>query len=342
MRSKMFARMSRIFVFGVFVLFAIAFVVAFAIGAAITTEWKLDNYGSVVIYTLIILVISLIVGTALSVLYSYIMVKATSPYVEALQRIGDCDFSVRVKDSNLMSGLNVADHFNKMAERLENVETLHENFISDFSHEFKTPIVSVAGFAALLKNPNLTEAERNEYLDVIIDESNRLVGLSESVLMLSRLDGQVVVNEPYRLDEQLRQCVLVACKSCVERNIAVDLQIDCDEVVGCQSLNSQLWLNLLNNAVKFTPDGGTIRVKAAKNGNNVTVSIADNGIGMDEDTKEKIFNKFYQGDTSHTTPGNGLGLAIVKKIVDLQQGKITVDSAAGKGSCFTVTLTEPR
>lgn len=341
-RKRISVKLTRKFVFWVFLLFAISLVVALGIGAAITTAWKLDNYGNVLVYTAIVLVISLVVGTSLAAVYSKIMMKTASPYIEALQRIGECDFSVRLEDNNFMPGLDLAEHFNAMVEQLANVETLHESFVSDFSHEFKTPIVSIAGFASLLKNPNLSDAERNEYLDVIIDESNRLVGLSESVLMLSRLDGQVVVDEPYRLDEQLRQCVLMTCKGCACRNIEVDLQTDCDTIVGCQKLNSQLWVNLLSNAVKFTPDGGRITVRAYRQDNNIVVSVADSGIGMDEETKKQIFNKFYQGDKSHTTPGNGLGLSIVKKIVDLQDGIITVDSVVGQGSCFTVTLAEPR
>lgn len=337
--SKISSKLTRIFIFGVFILFAIAVVVTIGAGAAISSVWKLDDAGSLFAYTAIILAISLVVGTALAVLYSRIMVKETKPYIEALQRISECDFSVRVSDSDLLSDLHLSENFNRMVEQLASVETLRESFVSDFSHEFKTPIVSIAGFATLLKDPNLTTAERNEYLDVIIDESNRLVGLSESVLMLTRLDSQVVVNECYRLDEQIRQCVLLFDKGCTERRITIEPNLDVDEIVGCQKLNSQIWMNLLGNAVKFTPDGGKITISASKDEEgNVVVAVADTGIGMDEETQRNIFNKFYQGDKSRTTAGNGLGLSIVKKIVDMQQGTISVQSAPGQGSTFVVTL----
>lgn len=339
-RGRVSSKISRWFVFGVFALFTVSLLVAMGMGAIIVAEWKLDDYGSLLAYTGVILVISLVVGMALAVVYTRIVLNTTMPYVDALQRVGECDFSVRVQDNKFLEEFHLAEHFNNTVEQLASVETLRENFVSDFSHEFKTPIVSIAGFATLLKNPNLTESERNEYLDVIIDESNHLVGLSESVLMLTRLDSQSVVNERYRLDEQLRQCVLMFTKTCAERNIEIEPCLDVQYICGAEKLNRQVWVNLIGNAVKFTPDGGKITVTANCADGEVTVSVADSGVGMDSDTVKHIFDKFYQGDKSHTTPGNGLGLSIVKKIVDLQHGSVTVDSTPGKGSTFTVVLSE--
>lgn len=339
-RRRVTSKITRWFVLGVFALFAIALLVAMGVGAIIVAEWKLDDYGSLFAYTAVILVISLVVGTSLAMGYTRIMINVTMPYVDALQRVGECDFTVRVKDSKFLQEFHLAEHFNKTVEQLASVETLRENFVSDFSHEFKTPIVSIAGFATLLKNPNLSESERNEYLDVIIDESNRLVGLSESVLMLTKLDSQSVINERYRLDEQLRQCVLMFAKTCAERNIEIDPCLDVDYIYGSEKLNSQMWVNLIGNAVKFTPDGGKITVTASRVEGKIVVSVADNGVGMDEETMKNIFDKFYQGDKSHTTPGNGLGLSIVKKIVELQHGSVTVASKLGEGSVFTVVLSE--
>ena len=226
-----------------------------------------------------------------------------------------------------------------MVEQLASVETLRESFVSDFSHEFKTPIVSIEGFAKLLKDPNLSAEERNEYLDVILSESKRLVELSESVLMLTRLDSHKVVLEKYRLDEQLRQCVLLFDQSATEQGIELDLDLEEEIVVnGAINLNKQIWVNLLSNALKFTPTGGKISLSAHITNGRPTVVISDNGCGMDEETQKNIFNKFYQGDASRTTPGNGLGLSIVKKILDITQGQIYVDSIVGKGSTFTVVL----
>ena len=225
-----------------------------------------------------------------------------------------------------------------MAEQLQSVETLRENFISDFSHEFKTPIVSIAGFAKLLKDSTLTSEQRNEYLDVIIDESDRLVGLSESVLLLNRLDSQVIVKERYCLDEQIRQCVLAFDRQMREKNINVELSLDETDIFSNPKLLQQVWINLLSNAVKFTPDNGTITVCCFNQDGKVAVSVKDNGCGMSAEVMTNIFNKFYQGDKSHTTPGNGLGLSIVKKIVEILNGSITVASEIGKGSSFIITL----
>lgn len=335
---KVSSKLMRWFIVGSFILFAISFLISSGVGALIVSRWKLDDYGSVFAYTISVLAVSLVLGIGLSFAYSQIMIKVTAPYLEALQKVGECDFSVRITDNKFMSEFNIAEHFNKTVERLASVETLRESFISEFSHEFKTPIVSISGFAKLLKDPNLSAEDRNEYLDVIIDESERLVELSESVLMLTRLDSQQIVNADYRIDEQLRQCVLLFTNACKQRNISVELDLKTKNICGCQKLNSQIWTNLLSNAVKFTPDGGKIEVKSWYDGDEVKVAVSDNGIGMDEETQQNIFYKFYQGDKSHTTPGNGLGLSIVKKIVDMQDGKIEVTSQPGVGSTFVVTL----
>ena len=335
---KVSSKLMRWFIVGSFILFAISFLIASGVGALIVSRWKLDDYGSLFAYTLSVLAVSFVIGICLSFAYSQIMIMVTDPYLEALQKVGDCDFSVRIKDNKFMSEFNIAEHFNKTVERLASVETLRESFISEFSHEFKTPIVSISGFAKLLKDPNLSAEERNEYLDVIIDESERLVELSESVLTLTRLDSQQIDNVEYRLDEQIRQCVLLFANTCKQRNIGIELDLQVKEICGWQKLNCQIWTNLLSNAVKFTPDGGKIEVNAAYVEDDVQVSVSDNGIGMDEETQQNIFYKFYQGDKSHTTAGNGLGLSIVKKIVDMQDGKIEVSSQPGKGSTFVVTL----
>ena len=225
-----------------------------------------------------------------------------------------------------------------MVSQLDSVETLRENFVSDFSHEFKTPIVSISGFAKLLKDPTLTPEQRNEFLDVIIDESNRLVELSESVLLLNRLDSQEITKEQYLLDEQIRQCVLMFQPQCETKGIELEVELEQITLNSSYKLLSQVMVNLLSNAVKFTDSGGKITVKCQSKGLNAVITVQDTGCGMDEETKANIFNKFFQGDKSRTTPGNGLGLCIVKKIVELLGGTIFVDSKIGEGSTFTILL----
>ncbi len=190
----------------------------------------------------------------------------------------------------------------------------------------------------MLKNPNLSQEDRNEYLDVIINESNRLVRLSESVLMLTRLNSQTIVNEKFLLDEQIRQSMLLFQSACDAKKIELSADMDEITVENEKKLLNQVWVNLLSNAVKFTGEGGKIEVTAKKTDNKVVVKVHDNGCGMSEETQKYIFGKFYQGDTSHATEGNGLGLSVVKKICDLLNLQITVESSLGNGSTFTVTF----
>lgn len=337
-RNQIFKRITLIVVFGLFLLLMISSLITFAM-SALVAKWMQVDENNILVFAVIVMGMSIVFGLALSFAYSAIMIKASKPYLEALQRVAECDFSVRIDDSSVFANLGIARNFNNMVSQLESVETLREGFISDFSHEFKTPIVSISGFAKLLKDPHLTVEQRNEFLDVIISESDRLVGLSESVLLLNRLDTQQIVKEQFSLDEQLRQCALLFDRQCQEKNISLEANIENGvSVQGNAKLLNQVWVNLLSNAVKFTHNGGNICIECKRTDSCVDVKISDNGCGMSPEVMQNIFNKFYQGDKSHTTQGNGLGLAIVKKIVELSEGEISVYSESGKGSSFTVTL----
>lgn len=337
-KNKIFNRITLIVVLALFVLLAITMLITLGLSSIIARAWHIDE-NNIFLFAVITLAISIVFGIALSFAYSAIIIRTSKPYLNALQKVAEGDFSVRIEDSAAFANLNIANNFNYMVSQLESVETLRENFVSDFSHEFKTPIVSIAGFAKLLKDPTLSAEQRNEYLDVIIDESNRLVELSESVLLLNRLESQQITKEKYQLDEQMRQCVLMFEQQCEAKGIelVVDLQ---DHVVinSNYKLMSQVVVNLLSNAVKFTESGGKITVGCKVKGLNVLITVSDTGCGMDEETKSNVFNKFFQGDKSHTTPGNGLGLSIVKKIVEMLDGQIFVTSRLGEGSTFTVSL----
>ena len=336
-RHTVYSRITLLVVLGLFVLLAITSIITFGLSTFVA-KWMRVDEDNILVFGVIVMAMSILFGIGLSFAYSAVMVKASKPYIQALQKIAECDFSVRIADSSFFANFGIAQNFNNMAEQLQSVETLRENFISDFSHEFKTPIVSIAGFAKLLKDSTLTSEQRNEYLDVIIDESDRLVGLSESVLLLNRLDSQVIVKERYCLDEQIRQFVLAFDRQMREKNINVELSLDETDIFSNPKLLQQVWINLLSNAVKFTPDNGTITVGCFNQDGKIAVSVKDDGCGMSAEVMTNIFNKFYQGDKSHTTPGNGLGLSIVKKIVEILNGSITVASEIGKGSSFIITL----
>ena len=261
--------------------------------------------------------------------------------VHAMHAVSQGDFSVRVDAEDVPGDMGeLASSFNDMATELGSLELFRKDFINNGSHEFKTPIVSIRGFAKQLEREDLTEEQRKEYLDIIVSESDRLANMASNVLLLSKLENQTIVTdrEDYRLDEQLRRCVLLLEKQWSEKDLELDLELE--EVVyrGNEEMMNHVWVNLLNNAVKFSPAGGTLRVRLRREGNEAVCTVGDEGPGMDGDTRRRIFEKFYQGDTAHATEGNGLGLSLVKRIVDLCGGSIEVDSAPGRGSAFTVRL----
>ena len=335
------SKLTRRIIFGLIVVVALVAVLILGIMLLVEELFHITETSSAYLWVFVAvsLGVGIIVGTILSIWFSKMVKKAIKPYFDALDKVSQGDFTTGVADDNeILKNTLVAEKFNHMVKSLRSVETLREGFISDFSHEFKTPIVSIAGFAKLLKTADLTEEERNEYLDVIINESDRLVNLSQSVLALSRLDYQVVEKTTYSLDEQLRQSVLLFDKALKDKNIQLDLSTEVISVHSSQQLLSQVWVNILANAIKFSPRDSKIDVVATEVGDKVSVSIQDYGCGMDEETQRYIFNKFYQGDKSHSREGNGLGLAIVHKILRLVGGDIQVQSELGKGSTFTVLL----
>ena len=261
--------------------------------------------------------------------------------IAATKRVAKGDFSVQLpmEDGRGEMG-DLVRSFNRMTRELGGIEMFRSDFINSFSHEFKTPIVSIRGFARQLQRDDITDEERREYATIIADESTRLANLATNILLLSKLENQQIVTEKtaFRLDEQLRSCILLLEKQWEQKHL--ELVIDLEEVTcyGNAEMLSQAWVNLINNAIKFTPEGGTIGISLVAVDDTATVQVSDTGIGMDRETQQHIFEKFYQGDKSHHGEGNGLGLAMVKRIIALSRGKITVDSVKGKGTTFTVQL----
>ena len=227
-----------------------------------------------------------------------------------------------------------------MAEELSGIEMFRTDFINNFSHEFKTPIVSIRGFARQLEREDLTEEQRREYTRIIAAESERLANMSANVLLLTKLENQQIVTDRarYRLDEQIRGCILLLEKQWEEKELELVLDLDELEYEGNEEMMSHVWVNLLGNAIKFSPPGGALEVSCMQVQSFIVARVTDHGEGMDAETRERVFEKFFQGDTAHATVGNGLGLSLVKRIVDLCRGKVTVQSAPGQGTTFAVYL----
>lgn len=267
--------------------------------------------------------------------------KPINDLVVAMRHVSQGDFDVRVECGDVSGDMGrLVRSFNDMASELGGLEMFRKDFINNFSHEFKTPIVSIQGFARQLERDDLTDAQRREYLDIIVSESDRLANMSGNVLLLSKLENQTIVTDRthFRLDEQLRKCILLMEKQWSNKELELDIDLNEINFYGNEEMLQHVWLNLLSNAVKFSPQGGTLGVSLIVEDGQAVARVRDTGSGMDEATRRRIFEKFYQGDTAHACEGNGLGLSLVKRIVDLCEGTIEVDSAPGQGSTFTVRL----
>ncbi len=289
---------------------------------------------------LLILIACIIIGTAISAVTSRRMVKSIRIFIDATDRLASGDFSMRLKLTRPPEFRILSENFNRMAEELGGIEILRTDFVNNFSHEFKTPIVSIKGFAEMLKHDDLPKEERDEYLDIVIEESARLASLASNVLELSKIETQTILTDKksFNAGEQLRQCLLLLTAKFEKKQLALNVDLHDYELEGNKELLNQVWLNLLDNAIKFTPEGGEIGISMNRKNGRITFGFRDNGPGISPEALPKIFDKFYQQDTSHSTAGNGLGLTIVSKIVQLHGGTITCDSFPSQGTLFTVTL----
>ncbi len=286
----------------------------------------------------------IIIGAALTATTSKFIFRRISKISEGMREISRGNFKTRVdeldKSKSLTEFGELERSFNQMASELDGIEIFRNDFINNFSHEFKTPIVSIRGFARQLQSDRLDEEQRREYLGIIISESERLSTMSENVLLLSKLENQQIVSEKteFYLDEQIRNCILLLEKAWGDKNIELDLELDEIKYHFNEEMLSHVWINLFSNAVKFTGEGGRISCRLWRDGSRILFSVTDSGIGMSEETMSRIFEKFYQGDESHASIGNGIGLNIVHRVVTLAGGDVTVESRVGEGSTFTVVL----
>ena len=264
--------------------------------------------------------------------------------IDAMGRLARGEFDVQLKPQAGEDGQfgELVRSFNDMAARLGALEKMRQEFISNVSHEIQSPLTSIAGFARALRDPGLSGEERARYLDIIETESRRLSRLSDNLLKLASLDSDQHPFEPrrYRLDRQLREAVLACEPQWLDKSIEMEVSLEEAEIVADPDLMSQVWSNLLHNAIKFTPPGGTIGVRLRLEGGEAAVEVSDTGIGIGEEDLPRIFERFHKADRSRNRAagGSGLGLAIAKKIVDLHSGSIAVSSRPGEGTVFTVRL----
>ncbi len=308
-------------------------------GVTVDMEGELQ-LGQVILFMSLI---SLIIGGVTTFFSSRLSLKPVNEIINKMNRLASGDFKTRLKFGDTLSAhpaiKELTTSFNTMAEELEHTELLRNDFINNFSHEFKTPIVSITGLANLLEAGNLSEEQRVQYARAIREESMRLSSMASNILNLTKVENQIILTDVSRfnLSEQVRSAILLLEEKWTSKNI--DLQLDFDEfmIEANEEMLKQVWINLIDNAIKFVPRCGTVELDVVDVGDNLCVKISNTGSEIPSEKQDKIFTKFYQADESHSTLGNGIGLAIVKSIVNLHNGNVSVNSG-NDITTFTVVL----
>ncbi|MFC0234165.1 ATP-binding protein [Vagococcus entomophilus] len=271
--------------------------------------------------------------------------KPLNQLSDATKKVAEGDFSVYLKPVHTIDKADYIDQmfadFNRMVKELGSLETLKTDFVSNVSHEIKTPLSIIQNYATALQSTQVDEKMKQEYLQTIIQASQNLSSLVTNILSLNKLENQGIIlpAEPYNVCEQLTECILSFDSLFTKKKLTIEAEIeDCAFIRADEHLIEIIWRNLLSNAVKFTPEEGSIAIKQYSTDNQIIVEVKDSGMGMDEATRKRIFEKFYQGDTSHSKDGNGLGMALVARVVDMMDGTLKVESKLDQGTTFTVCL----
>ena len=286
--------------------------------------------------------IGLMVGGGLTQFMGRVFFEPINKLGDAMNRVAEGDFSVSLEEKNSSPEIaNIYDKFNLMVKELNATEVLQTDFVSNVSHEFKTPINAIEGYATLLQDgEGLSPDEQEQYVDKILFNTQRLSSLVGNILLLSRIDNQAIPHKgaPFRLDEQIRQAIVLLEPEWVKKDIEFDVEMQDITIEGNENLLFHVWNNLIGNAIKFDPPNGLINIKLHKSGGKAVLQIEDSGPGISEEGLKHIFDKFYQEDSSHKQEGNGLGLALAGRIVSLHGGSISAVNLPGGGCRFTVEL----
>lgn len=306
---------------------------------------KTSNLTLIAILILIEIVILATVCTLIDWVRRKIMIdRPTKKILSATEKIAQGDFTARLEIAHEYGKYNqydlIMENLNKMAAELQKNQVLKTDFISNVSHEIKTPLAVIQNYSTLLQDDSLDSETRKNYSKTLISASKRITDLITNILKLNKLENQEIQekHQAFNLTEALSESVIEFETLVEKKNINLDCDFDDAVIFSSKSLLEIVWNNLISNAIKFTPDGGNINIILKKENRNVKISVADTGCGMTSEVGERIFDKFYQGDQSHSTQGNGLGLALVKKVIDILGGEISVQSQVGKGSTFTILL----
>lgn len=327
-----------------FVMFLIMALTLILIGSIFMILYRIGvihpgrNPGTII---LIFISVSVVLGTIFSRFGGKRMIAPIIEISEATKQVAKGNFDIQLKEKTRAREVNImAQNFQLMTQELANTETFHNDFIHNVSHEFKTPLSAIEGYATLLQSKTISPEKREAYIAKILFNTKRLTTLTGNILQLTRLENREITTEKtwFSLDEQIREDILLFEEEWNRKQLELDIDLRAVEYFGNSDMLSQVWQNLIGNAIKYVGDGGSIRIILRKEEGLVKVYVSDNGIGMSEDVKNRVFEKFFQGDTSHSSEGNGLGLTLAKRIVDLHGGTIGLSSKEGKGTTFTVSL----
>lgn len=303
-----------------------------------------------VIMCLIVCALTMLIGGAFLWHEALYITNPIIKISEGVKKVTDGDFTVQLEFTKshrkLQEGYyadeidELAYNFNKMARELSGMDYMRKDFMSNVSHEIKTPVAAITGFSEILLDGGLSVEEQQEYLNYLNEESIRLSRLCENMLRMSRLDNQYIVEKKQKvqIDEQIRRCIIVLNEKWSEKNIIFDLQLERNSLLSDYDLLFQVWTNLIDNAIKYSGQDGTIQIFTGIDDGMLTVTIRDEGIGIAKEKQARIFDKFYQCDESHKKQGSGLGLSIVKRILELLEGTIELTSEEGKGTSMTVRI----
>ncbi|BCN28921.1 HAMP domain-containing sensor histidine kinase [Anaeromicropila herbilytica] len=340
MKKKAPIKMVVLFAFVVFMIVTLSMLVVTTV-AWILSHFLVANKPHPVLAIYIICITSIAISTVFARIGGKQILSSISMLNDATKEVAKGNFHVKIsEDIRAVEIKEMTHNFNIMVEELSNTETFRADFISNVSHEFKTPIAAIEGYATLLQNKSISEEERDEYIKKILFNTKRVSKLTGNILQLSHLENQEIlpIKKNYCLDEQLRNVILLYETQWSDKNINLDIDLDQVIYYGNEEFLAQVFSNIFGNAVKFTPANGDISVTLSQEESMVTIKISDSGIGMNDEVQKRVFEKFYQGDKSHSSEGNGLGLALAKRIVDLFQGTIELSSNEGNGTTFTIKL----
>lgn len=297
------------------------------------------NAPNIWIPTIWFAIASILIGTVVAIIVSRIPLKPINTIIHGMNRLANGKYQTRIDLGHVSFAMDISNSFNTLAEELENTEMLRSDFVNNFSHEFKTPIVSICGFAKLLQRDTISKEKQKEYLSIIVEESTRLSEMATNVLNLTKVEYQSILTDisQFNLSEQLRNCVLMLENKWMQKGISITVEFNEYYIEACEELLKQVWINILDNSIKFSPTHSDIEIELIEEHDFITVSLINHGPEMSLEEIKRIYDKFWKGDTSHASEGTGIGLSIAKRIVELHKGKIDVYSSKERTK-FSVIL----